>query len=215
MRKSNQLRIILFLLVALLHVAALFFWVIYLEPSRSESEPPLTVMKLLDIEEELPPLPPPPPPPRPAEPPPPEAENLVETIAENMTVVEKVPEEQILAAPGALTPPVTAPVPAGETYLAQNRISKQPYFSEEAIRRVLIYPPIAQRSGIEGQVILELFIDREGLVQRVLILKETPPDRGFGEAAAKAFLGQRCTPAEANGIPVAVRYRYPVRFQLN
>jgi protein TonB len=98
--------------------------------------------------------------------------------------------------------------------VAQNKISKLPVFSEGAIKKVLTYPTIAQRSGIEGSVILELFIDREGVVQRVFILKETPPDRGFGEAAAKAFQGQRCIPAEANGIPVAVRYRYPVRFAL-
>jgi protein TonB len=63
-------------------------------------------------------------------------------------------------------------------------------------------------------VILELFIDRTGRVQQVLILQETPPDRGFGEAAVKAFTGIRCAPAQANGEPVSCRYRYPVRFVL-
>ncbi|MDR2364125.1 MAG: TonB family protein [Spirochaetaceae bacterium] len=210
MLKPSILRLLLFCFVAAVHGVVLFCWVIYIEPSLNDPEPPLSVMKLVDIQEEIP-LPPPPPPP-PPETPPPAAENAVETIAENMTVVEEVPEEQILAAPGTMTAPVPAPEP--ETYLAQNKISKVPVFSEGAIKKVLTYPPIAQRSGIEGSVILELFIDREGVVQRVIILRETPAGRGFGEAAAKAFQGQRCTPAESNGIPVAVRYRYPVRFTL-
>jgi protein TonB len=77
-----------------------------------------------------------------------------------------------------------------------------------------VYPPIALRSGIEGRVILELFIDRTGQVQRITILQETPPGRGFGEAAVRAFEGQRCSPAEANGLPVSVRYRYPVSFRI-
>ncbi|MFP3090200.1 TonB family protein [Treponema sp. TIM-1] len=214
MRNSNLIRPAIFLFVALLHGVVLFYWVIYIKPALNEPEPPLTVMKLVDIQEELPPPPLPPPPP-PAEPPPAPAENVVETIAENMTVVEEVPEKQTLVAPGTVTAPVTVPSPERETYLPQNKITKMPFFSEEAIREVLIYPPIAQRSGIEGSVILELFIDRDGVVQRVIVLKETPPGRGFGEAAAKAFQGQRCVPAESNGTTVGVRYRYPVRFKLN
>jgi protein TonB len=209
MPNPRLLRLLLVFFVAAIHGALLLFFMIYIEPSLSDPEPPLSVMKLVDIQEEIPP------PPKPPETSPP-LENTVETIAEHMTVVEEVPEEQVLVDPGTLTAPVTLPVPAPEpeTYLAQNKISKIPVFSEGAIRRALTYPPIAQRSGIEGSVILELFIDREGVVQRVIILKETPTGRGFGEAAAKAFQGQRCTPAESNGKPVAVRFRYPVRFSL-
>ncbi|MDR2758223.1 MAG: energy transducer TonB, partial [Spirochaetaceae bacterium] len=177
MRKSSLLRPAIFLFAALIHGILLFYFVIYIEPSLNEPEPPLTVMKLVDIQEELPPPPPPRPPP--AEPLP-AVENVVETIAENMTVVEEVPEEQILVDPGALTAPVTITAPEPETYMPQNKISKPPAFSEEAIKKVLSYPSIAQRSGIEGSVILELFIDRKGVVQRVSVLKETPPGRGFG-----------------------------------
>jgi protein TonB len=93
-------------------------------------------------------------------------------------------------------------------------ISVPPVFSEQDIRRNLVYPSIARRSGIEGLVYLELFIDSRGQVQRINILRENPENRGFGEAAAAAFRGLSCKPAEANGRPVAVRYRYPVRFRL-
>jgi hypothetical protein len=46
------------------------------------------------------------------------------------------------------------------------------------------------------------------------VLKEDPPGRGFAEAAVRAFQGLRCTPAQANGGNVSVRYRYPVSFKL-
>jgi protein TonB len=95
-----------------------------------------------------------------------------------------------------------------------HRISTPPVFSERDILRALVYPPIPLRSGLEGIVYLDLFIDREGLVRRITILREDPPDRGFGEAAVKAFEGMRCKPAEANGQAVGVRYRYPVRFRI-
>jgi protein TonB len=78
----------------------------------------------------------------------------------------------------------------------------------------LVYPPIALRSGIEGRVILELFVDRTGAVQKIVILQENPLDRGFGEAAVRAFTDRKGVPAYANGEPVSARYRYPVTFKL-
>jgi protein TonB len=104
--------------------------------------------------------------------------------------------------------------PEAENYLPMHKISFAPVFAEADILKALAYPPIAQRSGIEGMVHLELFIDRQGRVQRVVVLKENPENHGFGEAAAKAFRGRACLPAQANGMAVAVRYRYPVRFRL-
>ncbi|MDR1949992.1 MAG: TonB family protein [Spirochaetaceae bacterium] len=206
-------RLIIFLAVAALHLILIFFFVITLDAVAAAPEQPPAVMKLTDLaEEEPPPLPPPPPPP-PEEP----QENVVETIAENMIETEEVPPEQILAAPGTVTtPPVQFSTGEGEQedYLPMHRISTPPVFSERDIIRALVYPPIALRSGLEGMVYLELFIDREGAVKRITVLRETPPDRGFGEAAVKAFDGLRCKPAEANGQAVAVRYRYPVRFTI-
>ena len=63
-------------------------------------------------------------------------------------------------------------------------------------------------------VYLELFIDRQGVVRDARVLRENPPDRGFGEAAINAFKKIRGKPAEANGVPVAVRFRYNLKFQL-
>jgi protein TonB len=117
--------------------------------------------------------------------------------------------------------PVIVPENSGYTtsvpddnYLPQNKISVLPRFNERDIRDRLQYPEIAKRSGIEGRVILELYINRSGRVTRVRVLKEDPEGRGFAESAVAAFTGLSCVPAQANGEAVAVRYRYPVRFQL-
>jgi protein TonB len=222
MRRTALLRLALFLAVAAFHGLLLLFFAVYLEPAINEPEPPLRVMKLTDIREEipLPPKPPPEPPPPPAaEPalPPAASQTRVEApanaMAETMTVAEEAPEP---AAPpaGALTAPAAGPRGEEEAYLPMNRVSKPPKFSERAIRDALEYPPLARRSGIEGAVILELFIDKAGEIQRIDILREHPSGRGFGEAAKKAFQGLRAVPAEANGVTVGVRYRYPVRFTM-
>jgi protein TonB len=102
----------------------------------------------------------------------------------------------------------------GTDFLPMHLVSRLPRFSEDEIKRRVIYPPIAQRSELEGTVYLEIFVDKEGRVRSVSILREDPPGRGFGEAAAKAFQGLQGNPALANGQEVAVRYRYPVRFTL-
>ena len=89
-----------------------------------------------------------------------------------------------------------------------------PVFPEDRILDALIYPSVAKRSGIQGRVVLDLFIDRLGAIRRIDILLEDPPGRGFGEAARKAFQGIVCEPAKANGQDVSARIRYPVGFKL-
>jgi protein TonB len=95
-----------------------------------------------------------------------------------------------------------------------HKVSETPRFNEGDLAAAIVYPPIAKRSGIEGRVILELFIDQNGMVQQIRVMREEPPDRGFAEAAVKAFTGRSCVPARANGRPVSCRYRYPVTFKL-
>jgi protein TonB len=95
-----------------------------------------------------------------------------------------------------------------------HQVSTPPQFDPNALLVDLVYPPIALRAGIEGRVILELFVDRSGMVQRIEILQENPTDRGFGEAAVKLFTGRQGIPAIANGQAVAARYRYPVTFRI-
>jgi len=186
----------LFFAVAAIHVLLLFLIAFNVRTGSQESEENARVMKLTDLAE--------------APPPPPEEElPLVEAIAETMIETETVPLQTIVA-----TGSLKSNDASWDDYLPIHKVSEPPRFNEKDITAALMYPPIALRSAIEGRVILELFVDRNGIVQRITILREEPKDRGFGEAAVKAFTGRHGSPAYANGEPVSARYRYPVSFKI-
>jgi protein TonB len=194
MLNERHLRLLLFAAVAALHVILLFAIAFNVDTMSQEAEENARIMKLTDIAEA---------------PPPPEELPQVEAIAENMIETDTEPLQTIVA-PGSI---ITAQ--SWDDYLPAHTVAQPPRFDEREIMASLVYPPIALRSAIEGRVILELFVDRNGLVQRVIIMKEDPPDRGFGEAATKAFTGKRAAPAHAkDGEPVSSRYRYPVSFRI-
>ena len=201
MKNERQLRLLLVLAVAAIHVLLLIFIVIKDTSNKEEESESARLMKLLDFEEI---------------PPPPEEEEIlpmVESIAEVMIETETEPV-QVVVAPGTLTGPIQAAPPAWDDYVSQGKVSEVPKFDEREIASSIVYPPIALRSGIEGRVILELFVDRNGAVQRIIVIKEDPEDRGFADAAVRAFTGKQGAPAKANGEPVSSRFRYPVVFKI-
>jgi protein TonB len=208
-KSENLPRFISFAAAALAHILLLLFLIFDIEITQIIPDPPVTVMKLADIQEYAPP--PPPPPVATATTP-----STVETIAEEIIEVEELEPEVAVgaASTAASTGPAWGTGTVGPNYLPQSRISVPPQFDTRELQNRTIYPPIAQRSGIEGGVVLELFIDNEGVVRNIAVLRETPEGRGFAEAAVRAFQGMRATPAQANGQDVAVRYRWPVRFTL-
>jgi protein TonB len=191
----------MFILVAALHGVFIFLVVFHFESAPKNEEPVANVIKLVDVREQLPP----PPPPR--ERPPEIVQNTVEAIAETMIETDEVPE---VVRTSALPRVVEETI----EYLPMSKVSKLPEFPEDQIRRATVYPPIALRSNIEGAVYLELFVDTQGVIRQISILRETPEGRGFGEAAINAFKGIKGKPAEANGQIVAVRFRYPIRFTI-
>jgi protein TonB len=201
------LRPLIFIFAAVLHLFVIFFLVFDMQKIIQEEPENARVMKLTDFDE----LPPPPPPP----PPEPEREiQQVEAIAETMIETDIPPEQEVVAA-GTLLTVAPVIVQPDDEYLPMHLVSKAPVFNERAIAADLVYPAIARSSGIEGRVILELFVNRAGVVQSVTILREEPEGRGFGEAAVRVFTGRKAeTPAMANNEPVSIRYRYPISFRL-
>jgi len=197
---EKLVRFIIVAVAASLHLVAIFFLVFEIQRTSGEIAETARVMKVTDLAE----LPPPPPSPDPVIP-------QVEEIAEIMIETDIPPVQEVVAA-GALY--VQVQIPAPEVFLPIHQVSVPPVFDESAIIADLVFPPIALRSGIEGRVILELFVDNTGTVQRVTILREEPEGRGFGEAAVRAIMGRTGTPAFANGRAVSVRYRYPVVFRI-
>jgi len=193
MLNERYLRLILFAAVAVLHALLLVFFVVKVNTLAQEAEENARVMKVTDLAEA---------------PPPPDELPQVESIAETMIETDTEPLQTIVA-PGTLTT-----TQSWDDYLPIHKVSEPPRFDERDIMANLVYPPIALRSAIEGRVVLELFVDRTGTVQRITVLREDPPDRGFGEAATRAFTNRRGAPAMANGEPVSSRYRYPVSFRI-
>ncbi len=194
MTNEKIIRTSIFIFAAVLHIMVLFLLVFKTNRIIQEEQENARVMKLTDIQEI--------PPPEPDVP-------QVEAIAEKMIETDTAPVQQVLGAGVFLT----------ETYLPMNQVSVAPKLDMNAVMKELVYPPIALRSGIEGKVILELFVDRTGMVQKIVILKEDPPDRGFGEAAEKVFTNRKGVPAFVKkegekDEAVSARYRVPLTFKL-
>jgi protein TonB len=210
MDKTNIARSVIFVVVAGLHGVLIFFAAFSMNAAVKEAEPAARTISLVDIREDIP-LPPPPPPPPPPERPPEIFQNTVEAAAETLIEADEVPEEIVVRE--IIPVPSVRPAPEIE-YLPQHRITTPPSFPEQKIRDAIVYPPIALRSGTEGLVYLELFVDSRGEIRQITVLRETPPERGFGEAAVNAFKGIRAAPAQADGRDVGVRWRYPIRFTI-
>lgn len=75
------------------------------------------------------------------------------------------------------------------------------------------YPDIAQEAGIEGTVVIQVFIDKKGRVQQMQVLKGIP-NTGLDEAAMEAIRKTRFTPAKQRDRPVGVWISIPVNFRL-
>ena len=76
-----------------------------------------------------------------------------------------------------------------------------------------VYPEIAQEAGIEGTVVVQVFIDKKGRVQDTVILKGIP-NTGLDEATISAIRKTRFRPAKQRERPVGVWISIPVNFRL-
>jgi TonB family protein len=74
------------------------------------------------------------------------------------------------------------------------------------------YTEIARKARVQGVVIIEAIIDKQGNVTNVKILKSLP--MGLDTAAADAVKKWKFEPATLNGKPVAVIYNLTVNFRL-
>lgn len=74
------------------------------------------------------------------------------------------------------------------------------------------YPEIAKKAGIEGTVLLHLFVDETGKVLKAYVAKSLEPS--LDQAALEAARKTTFYPALQRDKPVGVWVAYPVRFQL-
>jgi protein TonB len=183
-------RPLLFALVIAIHVIVLICVRFSISNAVPEEEKVAEIFKLVDVEEFVPPPPPP-------------------VIEKKEVVVNSVKSSENIQE----TEKEVLEVEEEIEYVAQHKISVVPEIPTKEILSKIEYPKMAMKQGIEGVVYLELFIDENGNIRRVNVLKD--PGYGFAEAATAALDGIVCKPALMNDKPVAVRFRYPVRFVLN
>lgn len=74
------------------------------------------------------------------------------------------------------------------------------------------YPELAQRAGIEGRVIVKIWVDKDGKPHKAIVLKSDAEI--FNKAAVDAAMQYRFTPAIMNHGPVAVWVVIPFTFKL-
>ena len=76
-----------------------------------------------------------------------------------------------------------------------------------------VYPDIAQEAGIEGQVLVQCFIDEKGKVKETIVVKGIP-NTGLNESAVQALRKTRFRPAKQRERPVGVWITIPINFKL-
>jgi protein TonB len=92
--------------------------------------------------------------------------------------------------------------------VAAKDLSRRPEPREGDIR-VPPYPADAKREGIEGRVILQVFIGRDGAVKNVRVIKD--PGGGLGAVAKAAMLEERWRPAldkKGDAVDTVITYAY-------
>jgi protein TonB len=194
-----------------------------------EIEPPRTA--------EPPPPPPPPPPPVIEEVP--EEEILEEeqpvfldqTVTEETVVEEKAPEVK------APPPPPPPPPPKEEPEEIFKVVEQMPRFpgcediggtNEEKLKcaegkmleyiyKNVKYPPIARENGIQGRVVVQFVVERDGTITDAKVARDI--GAGCGEEALRVVksmnsMGQKWTPGKQRGKPVRVQFTLPVQFKL-
>ena len=140
----------------------------------------------------------PPPPARPSVP----VESESEDIADDVTLDEFTLDE--FDAWDAPPPPPEGP-----------RVKFIPYDDPPVPLRPIKpkYPEIAQEAGIEGTVVVQVFVDEKGRVKETVILKGIP-NTGLDEAATDAIRIVRFKPAKQRERAVGVWISIPVNFRL-
>lgn len=89
----------------------------------------------------------------------------------------------------------------------------EPVGGFSAIQKNVIYPEIAQKSGVEGTVVIQCYIDENGIADDFNVLKGIP-NTGLNEAAIEAVRKTKFKPAIRDDKNVGVWISIPIVFKL-
>ncbi|NLC50201.1 MAG: energy transducer TonB [Bacteroidales bacterium] len=162
----------------------------------------------------------PPPPPPPPEPEVPEIIEVTEEKVETKIDLSSLEDDQSKAQIQTYTPPPPPkPVEEEATDEIFVVVEKQPEFpgGTTALMKFLgdniKYPVIAQENGIQGRVITNFVVERDGSISDVQVVRGQDPSLDK-EAVRVIKTMPRWTPGQQRGKPVRVRFTLPVVFRL-
>jgi protein TonB len=143
----------------------------------------------------------------------PDQKELEDVVISTKTVEGNTKEEVLTE--------VAAPTEVGE--VVEDKIftfvEQQPSFPggdsemNKFIKKNLKYPPAALRNGLEGLVVVQFVVNKEGQISDVQVVKKL--GGGTDEEAMRVVkMMPAFAPAKQNGRPVSFRFTLPVRFGL-
>ena len=139
----------------------------------------------------------------------PDADTDITTIKDAYTVTNPVNKnERIIVVDPAVDP--DKPRSASRNAVEIVDYSKAPVLVKMVKPR---YPEIAYNSGVEGDVILMVYVDEQGSVRNAVV-QSSPGLPAMDEAAKEAAYKCRFEPAEQQGVPVGVWYSLVMEFRM-
>jgi protein TonB len=91
-------------------------------------------------------------------------------------------------------------------------VEKEPEFDMNELHGLVNYPEMARKNGIEGKVVVQVFVDKLGRPAKVQIAESS--NRLFDPAAMEAVQKTHFTPAIQNQTPIGVWVTIPIVFSL-
>ncbi len=195
------------LIIALALLIIAFKYFPEFEQTELNLEGPQELVQVEDVEatkQEAAP-PPPPKPPIPIEAP---SDEVLEDIEISETELDVNAE---VAAP---PPPVEEEEEEVEpVFFVAVEQQPEPIGGLEGIQKRIVYPEIAKRAGVQGRVFVKAYVDENGNVVKVELLKGI--GAGCDEAAMEAVKNTKFSPGRQRGKPVKVQVSIPIVFKLN
>ena len=169
----------------------------------------------MDIQQTSQETPPPPPPPAVQEV---EVLNVVEDDVETETIEINTEDDKDVEV--VIAPPVEAPVEEEEEEVIFVVVESMPEFpgGQQALFKYLAenvkYPVIAQENGIQGRVICQFVVNKDGSIVDVVAVRSSGEPSLDKEAIRVIQSMPKWKPGKQRGKPVRVKYTVPVNFRL-
>lgn len=103
-------------------------------------------------------------------------------------------------------------IPGEEQYSITAEKMPAPVGGYEAVIKKVVYPEVAQRAGVEGKVYLLIYINENGDVDDVKVVKGI--GMGCDEEAVKAVRKTKFSPGADKGAPVKTKFSMAITFKL-